>query len=80
MRKIDEIDGECAQTVLELGRKSYHRHLLDKEIADLNAKVYALNVEAFQVREALAEAKAQLTSEAPAVVETPAVAEVTNVE
>lgn len=75
MRKTADIDAECAQAVLELGRKAYHRHLLDKEVDELNAKIYALNVEAYQVREAIKAAQEQLA-------ETPAdgTAEVTNVE
>lgn len=75
MRKTADIDAECAQAVLELGRKTYHRHLLDKEVDELNAKIYALNVEAYQVREAIKAAQEQLA-------ETPAddTAEVTNVE
>lgn len=63
-RTIQQIDTECAQAVVELGRKAYHRHLLDREIAELQAKVYDLNVEAFKTREALEAAKAQLAAEA----------------
>lgn len=64
MRTIDEIDSECAQAVLELGRKTYHRAMIDREIAELTSKVYDLNVEAYKVREALEAAKAQLAAEA----------------
>ncbi len=78
MRKITDIDADCAQAVLELGRKTYHRHLLDKEVEELNAKVYALNIEAFQVREALKAAQEQLAAET-STDQVPA-AEVTNVE
>ena len=63
-RTIQQIDTECAQAVVELGRKAYHRHLLDREIAELQTKVYDLNVEAFKTREALEAAKAQLAAEA----------------
>lgn len=75
MRKTADIDAECAQAVLELGRKTYHRHLLDKEVDELTAKIYGLNVEAYQVREAIKAAQEQLA-------ETPAddTTEVTNVE
>jgi hypothetical protein len=65
MRTIEEIDTECAQAVLELGRKTYHRNLLERETTELSQKVYNLNVEAFQVREALAAAQAQLAAQAP---------------
>lgn len=54
MRTIDEIDSECAAAVLELGRKTYHAHLLKREIGVLNRRVFALNAEALAVHGAQA--------------------------
>lgn len=63
MRTIDEIDTECAQAVLELGRRRYHLHLCEREIAELNEKIFGLNAEALAVRQALETARAQLDAE-----------------
>lgn len=64
MRTIDEIDSECAQAVLELGRKTYHAHLMKQEIAALNRQIFKLNAEALAVHKAKAEAEAATVQDA----------------
>ncbi len=65
-RTIDKIDSECAQAVLELGRRTYHLHLWQQECDALKAKIFALNAEALALKQAEvdADAAAEATDEA----------------
>lgn len=63
-RTMAAVNQECQEAVLQLGQKAYHAHLLDREIQDLKARVYNLNVEAFNMNQAMAAAQAELAAQA----------------
>lgn len=63
------IDQECAQAVTLLGQKVYNKFIIDKEIAELNQKVMDLNIEAFNLQQALAAAQEQMKADEKAAQE-----------
>lgn len=64
MTRREQLDTEVRGLIGLLGQKRYHVYLLDREISEITAKIYDLNVEALRLREAAEAAKAELDAQA----------------
>jgi hypothetical protein len=74
------IEAECRDALFRAGQLKYQAHLADRELADVMAKIYALNTEAFAMNQAKAAAQAELAAEAAQAAGAPAVDGGANVE
>lgn len=64
MTRREELDNEVRGLLFQIGQRHYQRSVLDGEINDLTRKVYQLNVEALQLRQAAEAARAEMEREA----------------
>ena len=64
MTRREQLDNEVRGLLFQIGQRHYQRSVMDGEIADLTRKVYQLNVEALQLRQAAEAARAEVEREA----------------
>lgn len=63
VRTKQVIDHECAKAVTLLGQKVYNKFIIEKEIAEINQKIMELNIEAFNLTQAMNAAQEQLKAQ-----------------
>ena len=63
MTRREQLDNEVRGLLFQIGQRHYQRSVMDGEIADLTRKVYQLNVEALQLRQAAEAARAEVERE-----------------